>query len=49
MFRKILCFIGWHSWTASYQDYIDEFGCVPLNFVCSKAVCNFCGKTYKDK
>ena len=49
MFRKILCFIGYHSWIASYQDYIDEFGYVPLNFICSNAKCEYCGEKYKKE
>ena len=50
MFKSILCFLGWHQWVASLDDYIEEFGCIPLgNKICSKAVCSRCGKKYKDK
>ena len=48
MFRKILCFIGWHKWTASYLEYIEEFGKIPLDGrICKKSKCEFCQKKYK--
>ena len=51
MIRKILCFIGWHSYTASHKDYIEQFGYIPLDgrIIADNAVCKFCGKPYKDK
>jgi len=48
--RKILCALGWHSWTASLIDYIEEFGCVPLGGkVASNSKCERCGAKYKKK
>ena len=48
MIRKILCFIGWHRWTASYLEYIEEFGQIPLDGrICKKSKCEFCQKKYK--
>ena len=51
MIRKILCFIGWHSYRASLEDYIEQFGYIPLDgrIIADNAVCKFCGKPYKDK
>lgn len=46
--KKILCFFGWHSWVASLQDYVNEFGSVPVNGrICSNAKCSVCNKKYK--
>lgn len=46
--RKLLCFIGIHKWEASLEDYINEFGSVPLNGkVVSTSICSCCGKAYK--
>ncbi len=28
---KIQCKLGWHNWTCKIKDYLDEFGCVPLD------------------
>ena len=48
MLKKILCLFGWHEWTASMQDYIDEFGYVPLdNRMASNSKCSRCGKHFK--
>jgi hypothetical protein len=45
---KLLCFLGFHKWTCTLQDYIDEFGCVPLDArIASKSRCERCKKTYK--
>lgn len=46
--KRILCFFGFHEWTCSIQDYIDEFGFVPLNRkIAIKSKCSRCKKTYK--
>ena len=46
--KKILCFFGFHKWTCSIQDYIDEFGFVPFtDVISSKAKCSRCGEPYK--
>ena len=48
--KKIFCLFGWHKWTAHIQDYIDEFGFVPLdNRACSKSKCSVCGKLYREQ
>ena len=50
MLRKILCFIGWHSYKASFEDYIEQFGHIPVDDrIADNATCEFCGKHYKDK
>lgn len=44
--KKILCFFGLHNWSSSIQDYIDEFGYVPLDSrVSSKSKCSRCNKS----
>jgi hypothetical protein len=48
--KKLLCFFGWHQWICSVQDYIDEFGFIPLdNRISSKSKCGVCGKKYSLK
>ena len=48
MLRKILCFIGWHSYKASLEDYIEQFGHIPVDGrIADNATCEFCGKAYK--
>ena len=50
MFKSILCFLGWHQWVASIDDYIEQFGHIPLDDrIADNAVCKFYGKPYKDK
>jgi len=45
---KILCFFGWHNWSATLQDYLDEFGTLPLDAkISSKSKCSRCDITYK--
>lgn len=47
--RKILCLFGFHKWTCSIEDYIQEFGYVPLgNIVASNSKCSICNKKYKE-
>jgi len=47
MFNKIKCLIGWHQFTCKIQDYIDEFGYVPIDSRMPKiAKCSKCGKNY---
>ena len=46
--KRLLCFLGWHQWTASIQDYIDEFGYVPFdNRKPQNCKCSVCGIKYK--
>ena len=50
MFRKFLCKIGYHSWTAPLSDYIGEFGYIPTDGrVAKTSVCEFCGAKYSNK
>lgn len=47
---KILCFFGYHRWTAKLGDYIAEFGGIPLtNKVASNSVCSRCNIKFKKK
>lgn len=47
---KMFCFFGWHNWTALLEDYINEFGFIPLdNRVPSNSVCSRCGIKFKKK
>lgn len=49
LFKKIQCLFGYHTFTASIQDYIDEFGYVPLDGrICANAKCSECGVKYKN-
>lgn len=47
--KQILCFFGWHEFSCTVQDYVDEFGYVPLdgripkNAKCTR--CNISPKT----
>lgn len=44
---KILCMLGWHNWTCKIEDYILEFGFVPLDSrMPSTAKCNRCNIKY---
>jgi hypothetical protein len=48
--KRILCFFGWHQWTASIQDYIEEFGYLPLgNVIASNATCERCKCKFKQQ
>lgn len=48
--KRILCFFGWHEFSCSIQDYIDEFGYVPLdNRLPENAKCTRCGINFKKK
>lgn len=48
--KKILCFLFGHKWSASIDDYIMEFGYVPLdNRVASNSVCKRCNLKYKEE
>ena len=48
--KKILCWLGWHKFTCSIQDLIDEFGYIPLdNKMASNSKCKRCGKTFKSE
>ena len=50
MFRKFLCKIGYHKWKAPIEDYIEEFGCIPIHGEIAKtSVCVFCGAKYNSK
>jgi hypothetical protein len=46
MLRKILCFIGWHTWT--WRLGVDEIlrldDPIPI-----KAVCCHCGESYEEE
>lgn len=49
MLKKILCFFGFHKFKASLNDYIEQFGSIPLNGkIADKAICEYCGKKYKS-
>lgn len=44
---KVSCFLGWHEFISSIQDYIDEFGYVPLdNRIAKNARCSRCNSKY---
>jgi len=48
IFDRLKCYIGFHKWSASLDDYIKEFGNVPMDGrVCKKAKCERCGKDYE--
>jgi hypothetical protein len=48
MIRKLLCILGWHTWTYSLTETIEEFGYLPLdNRVPSTAKCKHCGVRYE--
>ena len=48
LFGKLLCLIGWHKWTCSLQDCIDEFGFIPNDGRMPKvAKCERCEKNYR--
>ena len=48
MFGKLLCSIGWHEWSCTIQDCIDEFGFIPNDGKMPKvAKCDRCGKNYR--
>jgi hypothetical protein len=47
--KKLLCFFGFHKWTASIDDYIEEFGFIPLDGrIASNSVCNRCNQKYNQ-
>ena len=49
--RKWMCKIGSHTWSASYEDYIEEFGFRNFpwdDMIASSAKCKHCGKRYSD-
>ncbi len=46
--KKILCLFGWHKWTASVNDYINEFGYIPLDGrITSNSTCERCKVRFK--
>jgi hypothetical protein len=48
--KRLLCFLGWHKWTSSISDYIEEFGYVPLdNRIASNSVCERCKVKFKEQ
>lgn len=48
-FRRLLCYIGLHTWLATLDQYRNEFGGIPLSGrVASTAKCEYCGKSYKE-
>jgi hypothetical protein len=48
--KKILCWLGWHKYTCSIQDLINEFGYVPLDDkMPPNAKCVRCNKTFKSE
>lgn len=47
MLRKILCILGFHTWTYNLQDAIGEFGCLPMdNKIPKTASCKYCKTKY---
>jgi len=44
---KILCKLGWHNFTYSIQDCIDEFGFIPIDNRMPKTAKCKCGAKYK--
>lgn len=51
MIRKLLCFIGWHSWKWTLQKdeiiYIDKvYGVDGGDYIPDRAICRYCGKKY---
>ena len=47
-FYNLLCKIGWHKWSCSIQDCIDEFGYIPNDGRLPKtAKCDRCGVNYR--
>lgn len=50
LLEKLYCFLGWHKFTSSIQDYIDEFGYVPLdNRIAKNARCSRCNSKYGEE
>jgi len=48
--NKILCWFGIHSYVAPLDEYVKQFGSIPLDGrICDGAVCEHCGKVYKKK
>ena len=48
MFGKVLCKLGWHNFSCSLQDCIDEFGYLPNDGrMPKKAKCKRCGVNYR--
>jgi hypothetical protein len=48
--KRILCLFGWHKWTTSINDYIEEFGYVPLdNRIASNSTCERCKVKFKQQ
>jgi hypothetical protein len=48
--NKILCFLGFHKWSASIKDYIEEFGFIPLDGrIATNSVCKRCNKKYYNQ
>jgi hypothetical protein len=46
--NKLLCKIGWHEFTCTKQDCIDEFGYIPVDgSMPKKAKCKKCGVNFK--
>ena len=49
-FGKFLCKIGWHKWSFTLLDAIDEFGYLPSdNRMPKTAKCSRCGKKAHEK
>ena len=47
MLGKILCWMGLHRWSASLEDYIEEFGSIPMDGgVAKNSKCERCGELY---
>lgn len=48
--NKILCWFGIHSYVAPLDEYVKQFGSIPLDGrICDGAVCEHCGKVFKKK
>lgn len=44
--RKILCFIGYHSWTWTLREVANNITEPITGAIPNRAVCKYCKKTY---
>jgi len=48
IFRKLLCFLGIHTFEASFREYLDQFGEIPIDGrIADGARCIYCGNIYR--
>ena len=49
LIRKVLCWLGWHTWEFKQSDVINpQYGGAPIYHLAPKAAtCMYCKRTYK--